>query len=188
MNTNYPNLLSPIKIRSHVFKNRILCGPLGYNQENLSAAMSQANIDYFGALARGGTARVTTGDCMVADDAGYNGGGGRPKYYAEPFEILPSIKTYVHTIHRYNSLAFVQLGHNGPPTPQEYQVEGRMDTPLERAAKISEALNTYNEEKLQSIIGEFVKCAGGHRWHNYSRWARCKTHRPASLSTDKSPH
>ena len=154
----YPHLLSPMKIGKHVFKNRILCGPLGYNQENLSASMSQDNIDFFGALARGGTARVTTGDCMVADDAGYNGGGGRPKFYAPPQEIMSSVRTYVNTIHRYNCLAFVQLGHNGPPTPQEYDTGGHMDTVYERAAKISEALNTYDEAKLQSVIQDYIRC------------------------------
>ena len=159
MSNQYKNLLSPFRIRNHVFKNRILCGPLGYNQENLTAAMSQDNIDYFGAIARGGTARVTTGDCMVADDAGYNGGGGRPKFYAAPPEILPSIKTYVHTIHRYDCLAFVQLGHNGPPTEQSYELDEQMDNCRARAAKISDALNTYDEAKLKSVIDDYVRCA-----------------------------
>ena len=84
MSNQYSYLLSPFKVGKRTFKNRILGGPLGYNQENLTAAMSQENVDYYGALARGGAARITTGDCMVSDDAGYNGGGGRPKFYAPP--------------------------------------------------------------------------------------------------------
>ncbi len=153
----YPHLLSPFTVNGHTFKNRILCGPLGYNQVNLSAAMSQDNIDYFGALARGGTARVTTGDCMVSDDAGYGGGGGRPKFYASPMEVLSSIKTYVNTIHRYNCLAFVQLGHNGAGFLGPMEVEKAV-TAEEVAEQIAPRLAAMTVDELHGIIGDFVRC------------------------------
>ena len=91
----YPYLLSPFNLGKHTFKNRILCGPLGYNEENPGAPMIMANIDYYSSLARGGCARVTTGDTMVSATAGYNGGSGRVKFFCEPLshEFMNSIKT-----------------------------------------------------------------------------------------------
>ncbi len=159
MSNMYPHLLSPYTIRGKTFKNRILCGPLGLNQINLSAAMSQDNIDYYGALARGGTARVTTGDCMVSPDARYGpNDGGRPRFYANPMEIMDSIKTYSRTIHRYNCLAFVQLGHNGGnyhPFGQDKSITyGPSAAEFECGSKVIE----MDRAMMNQVIEEFVQC------------------------------
>ena len=159
MSNMYPHLLAPKTVRGHVFKNRILCGPLGYNQKNLTASMSQDNIDYYGALARGGTARVVTGDCMVSPDARYGPqDGGRPQYYAPPMEIMDSIKTYVHTIHQYNCQAFVQLGHNGgdyhPFGDAKSVTYGPTGVEFPNGGRVIE----MDRAKMDEVIGEFVRC------------------------------
>ena len=149
-------------VRGQVFKNRILCGPLGYNQVNLSPAMSQDNIDYYGALARGGAARIITGDCMVSDEAGYFGGGGRPKWYAPPMEIMSSAKTFVKTIHRYDCLAFVQLGYNGADyiggmggeTGTGNTVSYGPDAVDFGDSKVI----AMDQAKIDEVIGQFVRC------------------------------
>lgn len=158
----YQHLLSPMVVRGQVFKNRILCGPLGYNQVNLSAAMSQDNIDYYGALARGGAARVITGDCMVSDDAGYFGGGGRPKWYAAPMEMMNSAKTYVNTVHRYDSLAFVQLGYNGADYIGGMGGETGTGSAVSYGPDPADFGDTkviaMDQDKINEVIGDFVLC------------------------------
>lgn len=158
MANQYSHLLSPFKIGNITFKNRILGGPLGYNQENLTAAMSQDNVDYYGALARGGAARITTGDCMVSDDAGYNGGGGRPKFYASPMEMMSSLKNYVHTIHRYDCLAFVQLGYNGGDYTNFMNMPGISYGPSPKSFECGAEVIEMDQAMIQRVIGDFVLC------------------------------
>ena len=65
MKSKYEPLFQPYTIGSHTFKNRILGGPLGCNEGNPGAEITYANIDYYGALARGGAARVVGGGDAV---------------------------------------------------------------------------------------------------------------------------
>ena len=163
----YKHLLSPMIVRGQVFKNRILCGPLGYNQVNLSAAMSQENIDYYGALARGGAARIITGDCMVSDDAGYFGGGGRPKWYAPPMEMMNSAKTFVKTIHQYDSLAFVQLGYNGADYVGGMGGETGTGSAVSYGPDAADfgtsKVIAMDQDKINEVIGHFVHCVANLR-------------------------
>lgn len=158
MSNQYSYLLSPFKVGKRTFKNRILGGPLGYNQENLTAAMSQENVDYYGALARGGAARITTGDCMVSDDAGYNGGGGRPKFYAPPMEMMNSLKNYVHTIQRYDCLAFVQLGFNGGDYTNFLNIPSISYGPSPMSFDCGAEVREMDKEMIDRVIGDFVLC------------------------------
>lgn len=158
MPNQYSHLLSPFKVGKRTFKNRILGGPLGYNQENLTAAISQDNVDYFGALARGGAARITTGDCMVSDDAGYNGGGGRPKFYVHPMEFMDSLKNYVHTIQRYDCLAFVQLGFNGGDYTNFMNIPGVSYGPSPAHFDNGGEVRAMDKAMIDRVIGDFVRC------------------------------
>ena len=60
MQLKYPNLFKPLQVGNTTFKNRIVAGALGCNQENPGTELIQANVDYYGAIARGGAARVVT--------------------------------------------------------------------------------------------------------------------------------
>ena len=119
MNPKYEPLFQPMTLRGKTFKNRILVGPLGTNQDNNGAGMIQDNVDYYGALARGGAARVIGGgDAVINRDGGYMGGMGRIKLFIkpEPMDLGMSLRNYVNTVRRYNCLAFVQLVCEGGPT------------------------------------------------------------------------
>lgn len=121
MDKKYEPLFQPLTIRGHTFKNRILGGPLGTNQPNPGAEIIQENIDYYGAQARGGAARVVGGgDSVVNPDGGYQGGMGRVKFFLPMTgDLEHSIRNYVNTIHRYNCLAYVQLTYEGGPSGLE---------------------------------------------------------------------
>lgn len=58
---------------------------------------------------------------MINRDAGYMGGQGRVKFFLDPpsGDFIGSIRHYVHTIHRYNCLAFVQFTCDGGPSGLE---------------------------------------------------------------------
>ena len=162
MQLKYPNLFKPLKVGNVTFKNRILSGALGCNQENPGTELIQANVDYYGAIARGGAARVIAGgDSVVNKDAGYAGGMGRMMLYLDPYpmSLHMSLRNYANTMHQYNCLAFVQLTHNGGPTgpgpmgPQVGKGVSNMDLP-----DGSRSIETPVEE-LEQIANDFAKCA-----------------------------
>lgn len=100
MQLKYPNLFKPLQVGNTTFKNRIVAGALGCNQENPGTELIQANVDYYGAIARGGAARVVAGgDSVVNKDAGYAGGMGRMKLYLDPYPMTlhMSLRNYANT-------------------------------------------------------------------------------------------
>lgn len=111
----YPNLLKPMTIRSKTFKNRMLTAPLGYGPvDNSGHYLHDENIGYYEALARGGTARVITGDHPVNRyNAGY--GGGRLDFYSErlPMEAEKSIEFLVRVCRQHDALVFTEFMHGG---------------------------------------------------------------------------
>ena len=154
----YPHLLSPFQVGKYTFKNRILGGPLGNNEDNTADGLSAHNIDYYGALARGGAARITTGDTVVSPEAGYNGGAGRLKLFGDPMELMNSVKMYANAIHRYDCLAFIQLAHNGgeyqpmAPVPSVSYGPSAMEFPF--GARVIE----MDETMMQKVCDDFALC------------------------------
>ena len=162
MQLKYPNLFKPLQVGNTTFKNRIVAGALGCNQENPGTELIQANVDYYGAIARGGAARVVAGgDSVVNKDAGYAGGMGRMKLYLDPYPMTlhMSLRNYANTMHQYSCLAFVQLTHNGGPTgpgPMGPQV-GKGVSNLELPDGSCSIEMTAAE--LEQIADDFAKCA-----------------------------
>ncbi len=162
MQLKYPNLFKPLKVGNTTFKNRILSGALGCNQDNPGTELIQANVDYYGAIARGGTARVVAGgDSVVNRDGGYGGGMGRMQLYLDPYpmSLHLSLRNYVNTMHQYNCLAFAQLTHNGGPAgpgpmgPQVGKGVSTMEFPDgSRSIEMTPA-------ELEQIAADFAKCA-----------------------------
>ncbi len=163
MNKKYEPLFQPYTIGSHTFKNRILVGPLGCNEDNPGAGIIQANVDYYGALARGGAARVIGGgDAVVNVDGGYMGGMGRVKFYPdpEPMDLGNSVRNYVNTVHRYNCLAFVQFVCEGGPTgvgPQ-FGPPSALGPSAKKYDNGSEVIE-MTEADLERVKADYVKCA-----------------------------
>ncbi len=163
MNKKYEPLFLPYKVGSHIFKNRILSGPLGVNEDNPGAGMLQSNVDYYGALARGGAARVIGGgDAVINIDGGYNGGMGRIKLYLdpEPMDLANSLRNYANTIHRYNCLAFVQISCDGGPSglepfPGPIKALGPSAKKLPNGSEVIE----MTKEDMERIKADYVKCA-----------------------------
>lgn len=65
MGSNYKNVFTPITIRGVEFKNRIEMAPTSPKFTTKEGYITQEHIDYFRAVARGGAAIVTMGNCSV---------------------------------------------------------------------------------------------------------------------------
>ena len=64
--TEYPHLLSPGRIGSLALRNRILMAPMGDSLANPDGSISDAQLAYFEARARGGAALLLVGSVAVA--------------------------------------------------------------------------------------------------------------------------
>lgn len=145
----YPHLLSPFKVGKTTFKNRILGGPLGNNEGNPGGIMARANIDYYGALARGGAARIVGGgDCDVGSHGGMmgldltaDGMGG--------MDVRNSVRSYVYNLHRYDCLAFVQLTHSGSVKPGADMAPPGMGQ--------GNPVDELSRDELKIVINDYVK-------------------------------
>ena len=162
LNQKYEPLFQPMTIGSKTFKNRILIGPLGTNQENPGAGIIQDNVDYYGALARGGAARVVGGgDAFINDDSGVVMHLGRVKLFMkpEPMDLGNSLRNYVNTAHRYNCLAFVQLVCDGAPTGDSpFGPRKGLGPSAIRYPSGSEVIEMTKAD-LDRIKGDYVYCA-----------------------------
>lgn len=162
MNKKYEPLFQPMTIRGKTFKNRILVGPLGNNEDNTGAGIVQANVDYYGALARGGAARVIGGgDAVINIDAGYMGGMGRVKFFPdpEPMDLGNSVRNFVNTIHRYNCLAFIQFTCDGGPAPDgPIFGPGKGLGPSARKYDNGCEVIEMTREDMERIKNDYVKC------------------------------
>ena len=167
MNPKYAPLFQPVTIRGRTFKNRILAGQLGNNVDNPGEGIIRENIDYYGALARGGAARVAGGgDAVVNPDAGLSMG--RVKFYAPPpaMELANSVRCFADTIHRYNCLAFAQF------TCGEIQIHepGKVTSGFGISRKTKGVSNIKHpdgretieltREELEKIAEDYAFCAG----------------------------
>lgn len=160
MNSKYAPLFQPYTIGSHTFKNRILAGPLGCNEGNPGAEITYANTDYYGAIARGGAARVIGGgDAVINQDAGYMGGMDRVKFFLPPTPgFVGSIRNYVNTIHRYNALAFVQFACDGGPSGLEPMDGLRGLGPSEKKYPNGSEVIEMTKEDIRRIQADYVRC------------------------------
>ena len=65
MGSRYTHVFSPLTIRGVQFKNRVEMAPTSPKRTTKEGYITQAHIDYFRPIARGGAAIVTMGNCSV---------------------------------------------------------------------------------------------------------------------------
>ena len=108
----FPNLFSPITIKDKTFKNRILVSPMGIEEEGEAGIMSERASQFYEEVARGGCARVCSGENDVTFGSAVHG-----MYYFfvdQPSEkFKASIRRYVDVCHKHDSLAFTSFSYMG---------------------------------------------------------------------------
>ena len=108
----YPNLFSPVTIKGKTFKNRILVAPMGIEEEGEVGIMSERAAQYYEEVAKGGCARVCSGENDVTFGSAVRG-----LYYffvEQPSEkFKASIRRYVDVCHKQGALAFTSFSYMG---------------------------------------------------------------------------
>lgn len=113
MSERFPNLFSPITVRGKTFKNRILVSPMGLGEfDGQPGAMSEGGLNFYRAVAAGGSARICTGENDVVYGSAVMG-----KYDLfldeVPGATEDSLRAYADMCHEYGALAFTSFDHMG---------------------------------------------------------------------------
>ncbi len=166
MERKYPHLLSPYQVGSVIFKNRMLAGPLGFCVPN-SGCIHEHNLEFYEIQATGGAARVTTNDYPVS--GGMSPGGGLDFRGPVDIEMEKSLQEYVRTMHRHNTLAFLEFTHGGFPVRDYVDPDEETATPNARPlgnGKMApppmmgdgRTLAEISKEEIHQIIDDFASC------------------------------
>ncbi|MDR1572712.1 MAG: FAD-dependent oxidoreductase [Clostridiales Family XIII bacterium] len=183
MNRFYPHLFEPIRIGRLLLKSRLIASPNSQNDINPDGTLHERNIAYFARKAQGGAASVTVGDGIVE----------RRRGMSHPIQLLldsdvclPSLVRCAEAIHRFGSIASVELSHGGaccdpafiggqrPIGPSEvpvkigFQTEGEVETRSEAMTPLmmADLAERYAEAAARAKRAGFDMCCihGGHGW------------------------
>ena len=154
MNSYYPNLFKPMKIRGFRFKNRMIGAPNSISWLTTDHRPDDDFIKYYETKAAGGLAQVTIGCGMVGADTMKLGGG----YFVPGRQLLPRLTELVNALHRHNCIASIQLAHGGCFYPVDY--EGR--NPAGPSAFLREdgvQVEEMTVERMNEIADQFAEYA-----------------------------
>jgi 2,4-dienoyl-CoA reductase (NADPH2) len=115
MATTYRHLAEPINIGHLQLKNRFMKNGTGFfwDDPTTGSHMTQQYLDYFEALAKGGTALISTATGPLIRDVKAR----MPGFKINHDDYIPDWQQWADVVHRNGAVAFAQLFHLGPMTP-----------------------------------------------------------------------
>ncbi len=163
MHPKYPHLFSPIKIGPLTLKNRIVAAPGSQNDIEPDGTLTKYNCAYYARKAQGGVSLVALGDGIIHP----NGKDHPNQVLLYRDECIHSLMRCAEDIHKYNSIATIELSHGGivcdpafiggqrPFGPSEVPVSigFQTDAPVEI---LSQALT---EEMMRELAGAYAAAA-----------------------------
>lgn len=116
---SYPNLFKPLVIRGKRFRNRIVSSPHNAAPNSIRAGangyvnFTETAIKYYGSIARGGAAVVSTGHLCVDPEYALGTDHEHFDFYTPEATSTPTLVALADTIHAYGALAAIELNHPG---------------------------------------------------------------------------
>lgn len=154
----YPHLFAPMTIRGKTFKNRIITAPSnhGHITDPYTHQLNMEGVLYYGGKARGGAAMVTLGEALLDH--------GNSSAHASHVDLttencLPSLHRLTDYIHMHQSLASIELNHNGHFALPQYcggampMAASAMDMP--NGIHVRE----MNEDDMEQVAEHYVSAA-----------------------------
>lgn len=113
--TKYHHLAQPLNLGSVTLRNRFMKNGTGFfwDDPNTGSFMNQKYLDYFEALAKGGTALISSATGPLTRDVGAK----MPGFKILTDDYIPGWRSWADVVHRHGALAFAQLFQLGPMAP-----------------------------------------------------------------------
>lgn len=154
----FPNLVSPMRVGTHIYRNRILTSPVSQPFYSTDGTLSHEAHAYLVDQAKGGAAQVTLGEQPVDPELAFGKG----------FDILDpeipkptarSLESLTLDIHNYGALASIELGHPGEGIPFPPGVSGRAYGPMGYVRNDGVEVAALDESLMDMICGQFALTA-----------------------------
>jgi 2,4-dienoyl-CoA reductase-like NADH-dependent reductase (Old Yellow Enzyme family)/thioredoxin reductase len=108
----YPNLFSPIMIRSHTYRNRIITGPTMFAAAAFNPMFGEAVFRMVEQRAQGGAGEVTTGEMPVNNEEGNCLMNVPVDYSKHEGQYFEGFKEYANRIKKHGAIAMIEFGHD----------------------------------------------------------------------------
>jgi 2,4-dienoyl-CoA reductase-like NADH-dependent reductase (Old Yellow Enzyme family)/thioredoxin reductase len=153
----FESLFSKGKIGTMETKNRIVFTSMGNALANTDGTVSEKDIYFYGARAKGGVGVVFT-ECSVVD--GERGKGNNKQICVYDDKFIPGLKALADEIHKYDSKIVVQIYHPGRQGITFINGNLPMLAPSEVECKaVHQPTEAMTIEQIEDMVDKFVNAA-----------------------------
>lgn len=178
----YPHLFQPMVVRGKRYRNRIVSSPHNAAPNTVRAGAdgyenyTESAIRYYGSIARGGAAVVTTGHLCVDPEYTLGSDQERFDFYTAESTSTPTLVALTDTIHAYGALAAIELNHPGyqlsTPIHRDYLIapcDGEKEFGKYKAMDLEEMNRVADCFANAALLGkrcgfDIIDVHGGHDW------------------------
>ncbi len=153
----YQNLFSEKKIGTMTVPNRIVMTAMGNHCADADGSISEKNIAFYGARAKGGVGLVIT-ECAIVDSA--TGKGNLRQITVDDDRYIPGLKALADEIHKYGSKIAVQIYHPGRQGIAAVNgVESMMAPSRTECQCVHQPTHEMTKEEIHDMVEKFASAA-----------------------------
>ncbi len=155
----YKRLFEPQKIGALTIPNRIVMTAMGNHAANEDGTVSDTDIAFYGARARGGAGLIIT-ECACVDSA--TGKGNLRQMFMDDDRFIPGIQRLADEVHQYGAKLAVQIYHPGRQGIAAVNgVESMMSASQTECQCVHQPTHEMSRKEIRGMVEKFV--AGARR-------------------------
>lgn len=153
----FPRLFSEGKIGNMKTKNRIVMTAMGNHLANTDGSVSEGDIAFYGARAKGGVGLIIT-ECAIVDGA--RGKGNTQQISVADDRFIPGLIRLAQEIHKYDSKVVVQIYHPGRQGISAINGNLPMPAPSEVECRaVRQPTVAMTTEEVAAMVEKFIQAA-----------------------------
>ncbi|MBE0068368.1 FAD-dependent oxidoreductase [Thermoanaerobacterium thermosaccharolyticum] len=152
----FDGLLSKGKIGTMETRNRIVMTAMGNALANNDGTVSQRDINFYGARAKGGVGLIIT-ECTIVDERGK---GNTKQICVYDDRFIPGLKALADEVHKYGGKIAVQIYHPGRQGISAINGNLPMMAPSDVECKVvRQPVQAMSIEQIEEMVNKFVDAA-----------------------------
>ena len=152
MNTRFPHLFTPLRVKNILLKNRIMSAP-NMLFHTVDGRPTEYYAPYLEHKARGGAAIVNLGEVSVGD------GGNHVPEMKKTHDNLPLFAELSAAIHEHGALASAELTHGGMKVRPEYNSRRAMGPVSAETMRPGEYTEAMTREMMEEVCRQYADTA-----------------------------
>jgi len=153
----YKHLFSPKNIGKMVVPNRVVMTAMGNYLANTDGSVSEEDIAFYGARAKGGVGLIIT-ECTCVNFA--TGKGNTHQIAVDDDKYIPGLKRLADEVHKYGSKIAVQIYHPGRQGLAALNGNKTMAAPsAKECLAVRQPTHEMTKEEIKETVDRFVQAA-----------------------------